>query len=131
MEHTVSTILTTRQPSSSTTVTYTTASNARLRVLHLSDFVFTNGDYNANTRILTVNSTGGKQIAFKRETYSGEACQRLAVCHILAAGGVFPSVDAAKAATFGEWTPSGDYTSRSFYFATSEEGPKIILTDYV
>jgi hypothetical protein len=127
----VSTILITRQPTSTETITYSTASNARLRVLHLRDFVFSNGDYNADTRVLTVNSADGRQITFQRETYSGEACQRLAVCHILFAGGVFPSVDAAKAATFGEWTPSGDYVSRSFYFTKAEEGFKVVLTDFV
>lgn len=127
----MSTILITRQPSSSTTITYTNATNARLRVLHLKDFAFSNGDYDARTHILTVNATDGRQIIFRRETEGEEYCLRLAVCNILTAGGVFPSLEVAKAETFGEWTPSHDYVSQSFYFTRTEDGFKIILTDYV
>ena len=131
LEPAMPTILMTRPPKTTRTIAYTDSLDAARQIYDLRNFVACNGEYDAASGHLTINSVGGEQVVYIPQGDATESELRLRTCNILVRHGMFTSTSTAIAGTFGTCEPGEDPVRRSFQFARSEEGTKVIPTTYV
>ena len=127
----IPTVFMTRSPKRTRIIAYTDSLDAARQTCDLGNFVACNGEYDAASGYLTVNSVEGEQVIYIPQGEATESELRLRTCNILVKHGLFSSTSPAIAETFGVCEPGEDPVRRSFHFTRSNEGTKVVLTTYV
>lgn len=122
-------VINTRQSKSTRTIIYADALHARREILDLDNFTIYNGEFNAQTGVLTVYSIDGAEIVFERYADEGGYFLRLGVCNILVAFRLFPSLQIALEEAFEGIQPFGEPITRSFLFEKTKTETKVIRTN--